>query len=369
METGPTKLPRLMALFDRKIDGDDSLLRLASLRFKQAGLGPEFYAETPAELNRLMNFKPAPESPTVVHLHRTIDLLEEASQRLILDFALRFAGRVYGLVIHDQLDIVTRFDDYVAALWQVDARLSKIEGSPYLFVEYAAGLEPERFIEIFKSSRDLERICGCIDTGHIGLWQVRVAYSRQRPGEDVFSLSPNHPKLSESIEDLEEAVCSAIIVVLDAIEAFRHFGKPLHLHLHDAHPLSDSSPFGISDHLSFLDEIPIPFERNGKRSLTPMFGPTGLKKIVVGSLQAVGPDGMSITLEIHPVEGRLRLGDASYLFDHWVDKTNAERMNHWLSVILRNQQHVLSATNQSLVTNFGSARGRSHGANRKDDRL
>ncbi len=44
---------------------------------------------------------------------------------------------------------------------------------------------------------------------------------------------------------------------------------------------------------------------------------------------------MSLTLEIHQVEGRLPLGDAARLFRHWTDLTNAERMNYWLSVLAR----------------------------------
>jgi hypothetical protein len=45
---------------------------------------------------------------------------------------------------------------------------------------------------------------------------------------------------------------------------------------------------------------------------------------------------VSFTLEIHQVEGRLPLADASGLFRHWQDLTNAERMNYWLSVLAEN---------------------------------
>jgi hypothetical protein len=45
---------------------------------------------------------------------------------------------------------------------------------------------------------------------------------------------------------------------------------------------------------------------------------------------------VSFTLEIHQVEGRLPLADASRLFAHWRDITNAERMNYWLSVLADN---------------------------------
>jgi hypothetical protein len=30
--------------------------------------------------------------------------------------------------------------------------------------------------------------------------------------------------------------------------------------------------------------------------------------------------------------------DASYLFNHWQDKTNGEWMNHWLSVLLQTRE-------------------------------
>ena len=36
------------------------------------------------------------------------------------------------------------------------------------------------------------------------------------------------------------------------------------------------------------------------------------------------------------VEGRLPLADAAWLFRHWCDTTNAERMNYWLSVLSDN---------------------------------
>jgi hypothetical protein len=40
--------------------------------------------------------------------------------------------------------------------------------------------------------------------------------------------------------------------------------------------------------------------------------------------------------------------DASYLFNHWQDKTNGERMNHWLSVLLQNRELVSQLCAESL---------------------
>lgn len=341
--------PPLMALFQKRVEGDDALLDLAGLRFKEGGLGTEFYAETPMELERLLRFKPTPEAPAIVHLSRGINLFEEESHLLINEFAGSFKDQVFGLVIHDQIEIATRFEGYLDVLRKMESRLREVHVSPYLFIEYAVGLEPECFIELFRAVLELDRVSACIDIGHIGLWQTRAAYSRNHPGKDVCAVTPHDPELPKVIEDIQGAVRSALDTVLDVIRVLGHLGKPLHFHLHDGHPLSTLSPFGISDHLSFMDEIPIPFEYKGKRSLYPMFGPSGLLRIITESLQLLGSDRVSFSLEIHPTEGRLPLGDASHLFNHWEDKGNAERMNYWLSILLRNHQLVLEACEKSIV--------------------
>jgi hypothetical protein len=67
-----------------------------------------------------------------------------------------------------------------------------------------------------------------------------------------------------------------------------------------------------------------------------MYGPEGLASIVTAATGACRPEAVSFTLEIHQVEGRLPLGDASRLFARWRDTTNAERMNYWLSVLGEN---------------------------------
>ena len=341
--------PPLIALFQKRVEGDDALLDLAGLRFKEGGLGTEFYAEIPMELKRLLRFKPTPEAPAIVHLSRGINLFEEESHLLIYEFAGSFKDQVFGLVIHDQTEITTRFEDYLAVVRKMESRLREVQVSPYLFIEYAVGLEPECFIELFRAVPELDRVSACIDIGHIGLWQTRAAYSRNHPGKDVCALTPHDPGLPEMIEDIQGAVRSALDTVLNVIQALGHLGKPLHFHLHDGHPLSTLSPFGISDHLSFMDEIPIPFEYKGKRFLCPMFGPSGLLRIITESLRQLGSDRVSFSLEIHPTEGRLPLGNASHLFNHWEDKGNAERMNYWLSILLQNHQIVLEACEKSIV--------------------
>jgi hypothetical protein len=336
----PVSCPRLLALFQKRLAGDDALLQLARLRFKQGGLGTEFYAETPEALKRLLPFKPTPETPAVVHLRRGINLLEEAGRNLVMDFAIRYKDQVFGLVIHDQWEIATHFDAYLAALRDVARRSKKIQGAPYIYIEYAVGLNLEVFIHLFNAMGDMERVSSCIDIGHIGLWQARAAYAQDHPGKDVCAMTAKDADLPALIDDVQMAVESAPETVIRVIRALAQLDKPLHFHLHDGHPVSHLGPFGISDHVSFLDKIPIPFEYKGKRHLDPMFGPLRLSKILNAALERLGPDRLSFSLEIHPTEGRLPLNHASYLFNHWQDKTNAERMNYWLSVLLQNHELV-----------------------------
>jgi hypothetical protein len=136
--------------------------------------------------------------------------------------------------------------------------------------------------------------------------------------------------------DVEAAVGAGATAVLDLVERIAALKKPVHFHLHDCHPLSTFSPFGVSDHLSFFTEIPLNFEYRGRRAVAPMFGPDGLSKLVTRAIELMGPRRGSFTLEIHPVSERLPLGEDAPLFGHWIDKTNAEKMNHWLSVLNRN---------------------------------
>jgi starch synthase (maltosyl-transferring) len=335
--------PKIMALFQKRIDGDDALLRLASLRFREAHLGAEYYAESPDELEWLLGFRPFHDAPVAVHLPRGIDLFAEGGQGMIAEFSRRFKERIYGLVIHDQQLIASRFDDYLTTLRDIASRIEQTEGAPRLFIEYAAGIAPDIFTRLFRALGDLDSVSACVDIGHLGIHEAATAFSKTNPGTDICSLRPESPELPSVIENVERAVDSGREKVLQVVAELCILGKPLHFHLHDAHPLSPFSPLGVADHLSFFTEISLPFEYRGKRSLAPMFGREGLSRIVDETLRTIGADMASFSLEIHPTEGKLALGNASYLFSHWVDKGNAERMNYWLSVLARNQRLLLKS--------------------------
>lgn len=345
--------PLTLGLFEKRIEGDDCLLELARRRFQEAGMGAEMHAGTPEQLEGILKFRPAPDAPVVVHLPRDFNLTDENSRHRIADFAARFAGRVQGLVLHDHRDMATRPEDFLRAAHEMNSRLLPIASSPFLFVEYAAGLETDLFAEFFESIRGLERISACIDVSHVGIRKAQRAFAQIHPGEDVCALKSQPSKLPHVMADVDAAVNSALPTALNLIAAIGAPGKRVHFHLHDGHPLSTFSPFGVSDHLSFLAEIPLEFEHRGRRSVPLMFGPSGFFKLVAQALKFIGAARISFTLEIHPTFERLPLGETAALFGHWRDKTNAEKMHHWLAVLQANHQLLREAIN---AAQFASTR-------------
>jgi hypothetical protein len=339
--------PITLGLFERRIQGDDCLMELASRRFNEARMGAEIHAAGPEQLESDMNFRPWPNAPVMVHLPRDFNLADERSRTGVYEFARRFEGRVCGLVLHDHKSMVECTSAYLAAAREVNRRLSQQHTAPRLYIEYAVGLDPVEFANFFESISDLDRVGPCIDISHVGIKAARVAYARNHGGEDIRSLKSQPPRLQHVIDDVQTAVAAGCTAVFDLVKAISAGNNPVHFHLHDGHPLSTLSPFGVSDHLSFLTEIPLSFEHSGRRSVPSMFGPAGLRGLVTHVLKLLGHRQLSFTLEIHPDNQRLPLNDAVDLFNHWTDKTNAEKMNHWLSVLTVN--HVLLRQALGLV--------------------
>jgi hypothetical protein len=320
------------ALFQQRIDGDDALLKLAGLRFAQMGAAAEVYADSPDQLEYVLQFVPSHARLPIVHLSRRVNVLHGRDRAVVREFADRFAGRVAGLVVHDKREMAGNTDRLLAAMRELNAHLCQRPDSPLVFLEYAAGLDRGWFIEVAERLQAAERVSCCIDVGHIGLRQATARFERRHPGLDLKKLSPMDERLPGLIADVQDAVGSALPHVLEVIGSLGRLGKHVHFHLHDGHPLIP----GLRDHFSFLTRLPIPFSYEGRRSLSTMYGPSGLASIVSTATAACAPQGVSFTFEIHQVEGRLPLGDAAWLFPHWQDTTNAERMNHWLSVLSEN---------------------------------
>jgi hypothetical protein len=329
--TRPPAAPALHALFQRRVDGDDALLRLARLRFDQAGLAAEVYADTPQQLEWILGFAPSRPHRPIVHLGRQVNLLDEHGRAVVEMFATRFAGRVAGLVVHDKAAMAARTDDLVAWLRELGTRLARQPGTPVVFLEYAAGLPLDWFVGVAEQTSEVDRVGACIDVGHVGIAQARARFGGAHPGLDLAAMQPGDPRLPELATDVQAAVAAALPAVVELTRSLGHLGKPFHVHLHDGHPLIG----GLSDHFSFLIRVPVPFQHQGRWSLDPLYGPAGLAAIV-GAVAEAGRAGASLTLEIHQAEGRRPLDDAAGLFGHWRDHTNAERTNHWLAVLAEN---------------------------------
>jgi hypothetical protein len=333
------RTPPLHALFQRRIDGDDSLLRLARLRFEQAGLAAEAYAGSAAELEVLLAFAPPGARAPTVHLSRQLDLLRPDDRSTVAAFARHFGDRVSAFVVHDRPDMPRRLDELEAAAGEL-SQVLVASGPARLFVEYAAGSTLEDFAAIGDRLAGVGRVGVCLDSGHVGIRAARRHFARIRPDAgDLTALTQTDPRLPALAADVQAAVASGLAAVLELTRTLAGQGRPVHYHLHDGHPLVP----GLADHFGFLTRLPVPFEHGGRRSLDPLFGPAGLAAIVRTATGALGPGLVSFTLEIHQGEGRLPLGDAAPLFRRWRDTTNAERMNAWLEVLAQNATLVRGA--------------------------
>lgn len=320
--------PLVRGLFQRRIAGDEALLGLAALRFRQAGMGVELYAETPQQLERLLRFAPPTSALPTVHLDRRIDVLTAGGRASIAGFQRRFAGRIAGVIIHDRANMAGRLEATAAALQDLGTAPAS-SGLPTVFLESAGGLDVERFVRVAELIKNVELASVCLDVGHVGIRHAREEITRRLGSAGVPGTYD--PDLVSVIEPVAESVASALSVVVSMIDALGEIDKPVHFHLHDGHPLTS----GLSDHRSFLTRVPIPFPFRGSSSLPQLYGPGGLASILAHARRMKAQP--SYTLEIHQVEGRLPLLDAQPMFAHWTDLTNAERMNYWLGVLAENQ--------------------------------
>ena len=269
---------KLLAMLHKQgIEGDDALLLLAQARFQEAGLGAELYPESPEQLRQQLAYCPAG-GPCTAHLPRGLNLLSAQTHARLAEFATVGAGRVYGLILHDHNEFLARADDTVAAFRAADHQLGELSQAPLLFIEYAAGLPPDFFAALFERAVELRHVSACIDISHVGIRACQTAYARTFPGVDVCALK-TAPDLRERLESIQRAVAEALPAVVGLVEWLASLDKPLHFHLHDGHPLSALSRYGVSDHLSFLQQVPLPFEYAGRQLLDGMFGPAGLAQL------------------------------------------------------------------------------------------
>ncbi|HTP14332.1 MAG TPA: hypothetical protein VLW44_08495 [Streptosporangiaceae bacterium] len=330
------RAPVLRGLFVRHAPGDDAILRLARLRFAEAGMAAELYADTPEQLERELEFLPPYPALPLAHLSRHINLLREDGQGQVQAFVRQFRGRLLGVVVHDQAGMADRIPEVVTAARNATA--GRAADGPLVFLEYASGMEPERFTELARQLASAEGASVCIDIGHVGIHESRRRLAASHPGLDLAALGRDAGDAPGLVADVQAAARSAREVVTEMIESVGAVGKPVHFHLHDGHPLIP----GLADHFSFLTRLPVPFTWQGRSSLEPMYGLCGLRQVLAAIVRHCAAGGSSATLEVHQSEGRLPLGNAAGLFGHWQDLTDAERMNYWLSVLADN--HLIATT-------------------------
>ena len=249
------------ALFQQRIAGDDALLKLAGLRFAQMGVAAELYADTPDQLEYVLRFVPSHARLPVVHLNRGVNVLHERGRAVVADVADRFAGRVAGLVVHDQREMAAQADRLLTALRELNTRLCERADGPLVFLEYAAGLDLGWYVDVAERLQAAERVSCCIDVGHIGIRQASASFGLRHPGLALGHLSPADYRLPDLVADVQEAVGGALPAVLEVTRSLGRLGKHVHFHLHDGHPLIP----GLSDHFSFLTRLPIPFSYQGRR--------------------------------------------------------------------------------------------------------
>ncbi len=334
--------PALHGLFAKRVRGDDALHALSQSRFEQVGLAAEMYAGSPEGLAHVLRFAPADTRAPMVHLSRDLDLLRDRDRAAVIELVTRFGGRLSGFVLHDRYDTAQRLAEVPRAAAEVSEALVR-SGSSRLFVEYAAGCTIDQFVALGECLAPFDQVGLCVDIGHVGIREARRRFALLAPEVrvDVAHLSAENPRLPDLVDAVVAAVDAGLPAVTALTQALGGQPNPVHFHLHDGHPLVP----GLSDHYPFQWLLPIPFSRNGVRSLPTLYGVTGLATILRTAGESISPDLLSMTLEIHQGHGRLGLDpQAAALFRHWTDLTNAERQNAWLADITQNAALVRGLT-------------------------
>lgn len=328
--------PRILSLFGSHwIEGDDALPRLAQRRLREMDSGAELYPGSPEHLLELLTTAPTGVENTA-HLPRGLNLLDDEAVSLVLDYARTGSGIVYAINVHDNIEFEEKPAQAIDQIKRLDAELGAIQDSPMVFLEYASGLSPDFFATLFEETRDCHRVSCCIDVGHVGIWICQTTYTDLGGDINICDLHPNRDDLAERMPMVRQAVAEALPSVIYLTKRLARLGKPLHFHLHDGHPVSNLSPYGVSDHLSFLQTIRVPFAlETGGHLLRGMYGVGGLVEIVQAARE-LPAEKLSFLLEVHPQEGRSPLGPHEDLFDHWLDRTNGERMNYYLDMLQDN---------------------------------
>jgi hypothetical protein len=295
--------------------------------------------DAPEALLHLMGFLPFGE-PIMVHLPRWVNL-QERDHRDFLKKMLRIGGeKVQGFVVHDNMNVQNHPDHVLSAFEAFQNVMSDCAPDKQFFYEYAAGADPDAYAELFERAEAFSNISPCIDVGHVGTRTIRHHYAEHHSGVNVCSFRAWDEGLENLWPEVQTSVDQALPAVLNLIKRMGKIDKPLHFHLHDGHPISHLSPYGVSDHLSFEQRIDLPFKIKNRKSIGGMFGIAGLKKIIKTIDTHVVHSRCTATLEYHEQDQRKDLAEDADLFSHWKDTHHAEKMLHWCSALERGAELV-----------------------------
>lgn len=279
---------KIVGIFADRIPGEDKILELQKSRYEEMGIGAEMYCRSPEHLEHLLKFKPKNKNITTAHLPYELSLLKENNIK-------KYNNNLYGFIIHDH-------GNYYSNLNGLKHALNKISIKPIIFIEYAAFASLDQFRELFELIKAIDNISICLDTGHLAL---RIVYDifKEKSGDNIFDYREDGTKfkdLEKALPKIKESVKETAPRLVDYVASFAGKGKPIHLHIHDAHPLSKTFPSSLSDHQSFFGLAKIKLNDQETIELPKLIGIEDLKQIL--------SHDFSVNIEIHPDYSREELG-------------------------------------------------------------
>lgn len=325
-------IPGINGLLNYHIEGDDALLYLGRDRYERAGMGAEIHPSNPDHLSQILKVLPNGRSSTV-HLPYSV-ALDHDDTDIIRDFVFAGGSEISGYVLHDTMLYREDLDKGLEYIKKLSGKLQgKSDGVVY--VEYAVGLPFEVYYDLAQKIKDLPNIGVCIDIGHLAINATVADFYKKHPSIYVRDLKPDSDMSMETYHKIDESVCNGRRDSFSIIEALCKVGASVHFHLHDGHPMSTFSPYGVCDHLPFFWEIPTFLPEVG--SIGGIYGILGLRRVLEIALGNISDEKLTFTLEIHPQPGQKELDiELLQYFSNWTDLTNAKSMNFWMDLVIQN---------------------------------
>ncbi len=325
-------MPAINGLLNYHIKGDEALLYLGCSRYTQAGFGVELHPGTPEHMKEILKFVPAGSSSTA-HLPYSVVLDHDDTDR-ICDFVAEGGDIIGGYVMHDSAYYRENSEHGVELISKLSNKLDgKTNG--VVFLEYAAGLPFDLYYSIAEKITSLPNIGICIDIGHISIKAIAEELSKVLPEQDQRALRPGGDLTYDKYKLVAQAVHDGRGKALKLIESLAKIANFVHFHLHDGHPLSTFSPYGVRDHIPFFWEIPTQLREVG--AVGGLYGVTGLRRVLQIAIANISVEKLSLTLEIHPQPGQKDIAAENMeYFAEWRDLTNAKAMNFWMDLVIQN---------------------------------